>query len=192
MEARLVEHIKKKCDRFYGVTSAELRQLATDLAKSNNIPIKSTLGPKWLNSFLSRHNLVKRVSQSISIDRARGVSKSALTIFYDLLEDALKCVKSSDRIYNVDETGVSTVSKPRSKVICIKGAKRVQAISSAERGSLTTVILGMNPAGHFIPPLVVYPNKKVPIDVAVPRGTKFCWSGTKKGFYYFIYVFISN
>lgn len=38
------------------------------------------------------------------------------------------------RIYNLDETGVTTVLRPR-KIIANKGIKQVGAIVSAERGT---------------------------------------------------------
>lgn len=130
---------------------------------------------------MKRRNLVSRVSQDISIDRAKGVSKTALKIYFDHLEKALPFVKSKNRIFNVDETGVSTIANKRSKIITLKGTRRVQAISSSERGTLTTVILGMGATGQFIPPMIVYPNKKAPTNVMVPAGTIYKYSTKKKG-----------
>lgn len=170
------------CDTYYGCTPLEVRKIATSLAISNNTVFKGTmLGPKWLNSFLKRNNLCSRVSQDISIDRARGLSPAALDIYFDLLNKATTFIKSPDRIFNVDETGITTVATKRSKVITLRGTRRVQAIASTERGSLTTIILTMSATGQYIPPLIVYPNKKPPNDVTVPTGSKFSYSNKKKG-----------
>ena len=45
---------------------------------------------------------------------------------------------SPDRIYNVDETGITTVQRP-SKVVTLKGVKQVGAVVSQERGGLVTL-----------------------------------------------------
>lgn len=182
LEKHLATHIKKMCDVYYGCTQIQVRKIASELAISNNIQFKGPiLGPKWLKGFLKRHNLCSRVSQDISIDRAKGMSPQALNIYFDLLKEAMCYVKSPDRIFNVDETGISTVAKKRFKVVAERGTKRVQAIASSERGTLTTVILGMSASGQHIPPLVVYPNKKAPTDVIVPDGTIFEYSTKKRG-----------
>lgn len=109
------------------------------------------------------------------------MSETALKIYFDNLEKALLFVKCKDRIFNVDETGITTVAKKRSKIITLKGTRRVQAITSGERGILSTVILGMSATGEFIPPMIVYPNKKWPTHVEVPAGTVYAWSDKKKG-----------
>ena len=48
-------------------------------------------------------------------------------------------LQDEDLIFNVDETGVQTVTQG-GKVLAQKGCKNVQIISSAERGSTTTIV----------------------------------------------------
>lgn len=60
-------------------------------------------------------------------------------------------------IYNVDETGVTTVQKPK-QVVAEKGQKQVGAITSAERGELVTVVCAINAAGNAVPPMLVFPR----------------------------------
>ncbi|XP_065642267.1 uncharacterized protein LOC136073906 [Hydra vulgaris] len=62
-------------------------------------------------------------------------------------------------IYNVDETGLTTVQKPV-KVLAGKGSKKVGRITSAERGTLVTVCCASNAIGKSIPPLFVFPRVK--------------------------------
>lgn len=64
-------------------------------------------------------------------------------------------------IYNVDETGVFTVQKPR-QVVTEKGKKQVSSITSSERGELVTVVCAVNAAGNAIPPMLVFQEPKVP------------------------------
>lgn len=48
-----------------------------------------------------------------------------------------------ESIYNIDETGLSTVQRTQ-KVIALRGTKQVGQVMSAERGTLVTVCCGIN------------------------------------------------
>ena len=50
---------------------------------------------------------------------------------------------SASNIYDVDETGTTTVQKPN-KIIFRKGIKPVGAITSQERATLVTMVLAVN------------------------------------------------
>ena len=54
-------------------------------------------------------------------------------------------------MFNIDETGVTTVQRP-TKVVAQKGIKQVGAIVSQERGQLVTVAVAVNAVGNCIPP----------------------------------------
>ena len=54
-------------------------------------------------------------------------------------------------IYNVDETGVTTVQRP-DKVVARRGTRQVGAVTSAERGTLITVAFAVNALGNSMPP----------------------------------------
>ena len=87
-------------------------------------------------------------------------NKVNVTKFYDKLEEVHKNNNfTSDRIWNVDETGVTTVQKP-SNQIAKKGEKRVGAIVAQERGVLVTVCCGVSAMGNHIPPFLVFPRVK--------------------------------
>ena len=47
-------------------------------------------------------------------------------------------VLGPEQIWNVDETGISTVQKPRN-VVAVKGLKQIGSVTSGERGSLVTM-----------------------------------------------------
>ena len=63
-------------------------------------------------------------------------------------------------IWNRDETGFSTVAKS-SKVVSTKGINQVRKVSSAERGKNITALRCMSAAGTLIPPLFVFPRKRM-------------------------------
>ena len=62
-----------------------------------------------------------------------------------------------DKIWNVDETGCTTVQKPR-KIIAATGVKQVGAVVSAERGQLVTLCCSVSATGNMIPPLLIFPK----------------------------------
>ena len=68
---------------------------------------------------------------------------------------------SPTRIFNADETGLTTVQGKPSKVIALRGKKQVGSLTSAERGQLCTVEVCMSVAGQYIPPLMVFPRTRM-------------------------------
>jgi len=62
-------------------------------------------------------------------------------------------------VYNVDESGLNTVQSTQ-KVIAQRGRKHVGAITSPQRGIRCTVDCCMSSAGTFIPPCVIFPQKR--------------------------------
>ncbi len=65
---------------------------------------------------------------------------------------------SGDRIFNLDETGVTTVQKVP-KVVATEGLKQVGQITSRERGELVTVCVIVSASGQTLPPAFVFPRK---------------------------------
>jgi hypothetical protein len=54
-------------------------------------------------------------------------------------------------IYNVDETGLSTVQRKTRKILAMKGKQQVGSLSSGERGTATTPICCVSASGHYVP-----------------------------------------
>lgn len=67
---------------------------------------------------------------------------------------------TATRIFNMDETGISTVQDP-GYIIASKGQKRVGSITSWERGKNVTVICAISASGTFIPPVFIFPRKRM-------------------------------
>lgn len=70
---------------------------------------------------------------------------------------------------NINFSALSIVLKSP-KVFSSTGKKQVGAITSAERGQHVTVVCCMEATGHFLPPALIYPQKKNKNDCA-PLGT---------------------
>lgn len=85
--------------------------------------------------------------------------------FFDKYETIIDEGKfTADQIYNVDQTGLSTVHKP-SKILAQKGNHQVGAVTSGEPGTNTTCICCMNAAGKFVPPMLIYKRKRMTDDL---------------------------
>nr|XP_012149906.1 PREDICTED: uncharacterized protein LOC105663718 [Megachile rotundata] len=80
-------------------------------------------------------------------------NKELVYKFFDKYQSILNEYNfTANQIYNVDESGLSTVHKPF-KIIAQKGKHQVGAITSGERGLTTTCIRSMNAAGEFVTPM---------------------------------------
>ena len=73
-------------------------------------------------------------------------------------------VEASDyppsRIWNMDETGVMNIQKP-GKVVATMGMQQVGKMTSAERGSTVTLICAMSAVGSYVPPMLIFPRKRM-------------------------------
>lgn len=64
---------------------------------------------------------------------------------------------SAEQIWNIDETGITTVHVPP-KIISSKGVKQVGQMTSGERGQNITLIAAINALGNAIPPMMIFPR----------------------------------
>lgn len=119
-----------------------------------------------------------RAPEPTSAARAMGFNQPVVLHFYDLLRQCYDKYKfSADRIFNVDESGLSNVAKRRAKIIAHKGRKQVGKLSSSERGQNVTVTICMSASGNFIPPLMIFPRVRMNpdfIDGAPPATLVVC------------------
>ena len=164
----LVSHIKCMEKSLYGLTTTDIRRLAYDLAERMGVHGKhfvngsNIAGYDWLSGFLRRHpDLSVRTPEATSISRAVGFNYPQVQRFYGVLKEALDITHASAlRIWNMDETGISSVHKP-AKIVATKGARSVGKVTSAEREQTVTVLCAFNAAGGFVPPAFIYPRKRM-------------------------------
>lgn len=179
-EDELVAYVKDMELRLFGLSTTELRRLAYQLATRNKLQHnfntqKQLAGLDWLKGFFSRHpDLSLRKPEATSAARAMGFNEVSVGKFFDLLESLMDRYKfQACNIYNVDEVGLTTVPKTQSRIIALKGRRQVGTLTSAERGQLVTVELCMSAAGHYIPPLLVFPRVRMKAELltGAPHGT---------------------
>lgn len=202
LENELVAHVLDLEKKLFGITRKSLMKLAYDIARVNGVGQQfnnETAGKKWYRLFMARHpQLSLRQPEATSAARATGFSREKVTIFYDTLTEIQKKYNFSPiNIYNMDETGLSTVQRPQ-KIIAMKGRRQVGAITSGERGVNTTCICCMSAAGRYIPPMLIFKRVRFrdELKTGAPPGTKFSCSEsgwiTKELFVEWLQHFIEN
>ena len=119
-------------------------------------------GKDWAQSFLKRHtDIYLRTPEATSIQRMAAFNRTNVYSFMNNLEQALSRHKyGPEQIWNLDETGCTTVQKPR-KILAVKGTKQVGAVVSQERGTLVTLCCAVNALGNHIPPYFIFPRVNV-------------------------------
>ncbi|XP_067664237.1 uncharacterized protein [Haliotis asinina] len=60
----------------------------------------------------------------------------------------------------MDESGLTVVHKP-GHILAKKGQKQVGKITSGQRGKTITVVCCFNAAGTYVPPMMIYPRKRM-------------------------------
>lgn len=162
MELDLSKHLIASEKLFHGNSTSDVRRLAYQFAELNNIPHtfnrnRQMAGKDWLISFLRRqHNLSIRTPEPTSLARVTGFTERKVGIFFTNIQNMRnKYDFPPSRIFNCDETGVSTVQKPK-KIVAQKGRKQVGRLVSAERGKNITLLACISATGAFIPPFMVY------------------------------------
>lgn len=164
-EKLLNDYIIKCCRMHYGLTVVQVRKLAYEYAKTLNLQYPAIweenkmAGKDWMYGFRKRNpDLSLRKPENTSAARSFAFNKTAVTEFYSNLKDVLgRHTFSADRIFNFDESGVSTVLETP-KVLAPKSQKQVGQIVSGERGELVTFGGIISASGNTIPPLFVFPR----------------------------------
>lgn len=166
-EAMLKTYILQSSKINYGLTYVEIRKLAFSYAKllecnyPSNWDKSNMAGIDWLQGYMKRHDqLALRKPENTSLARATSFNKTNVTEFQDNYERALQLYPfTAEKIYNLDETGITTVVQAP-HVVAKKGAKQVGQAVSAERGQLVTMCAIVNACGNSVPPVFVYPRAR--------------------------------
>ncbi|CAK9291937.1 unnamed protein product [Gordionus sp. m RMFG-2023] len=122
---------------YNGLCPKKARKLAYQLSCKYNLKVRNSwqnnksAGEDWLAAFLKGNPSISlRSPEATSLARATNFNKDNVENFFDNLKNILDTTRlTANEIFNMDETGLTTVQKP-AKVLAMKGQKQVGAITS--------------------------------------------------------------
>ncbi|KAH0814052.1 hypothetical protein GEV33_008738 [Tenebrio molitor] len=131
-EKLLCEYLQTCSKMHYGLDTKQTRVFAYEFAKRLGIAYlrewneHKSAGRDWLLGFMDRNkDLSLRQLEATSLGRSTSFNKHNVGMFFKNLKFILDKHKfSAENIFNLDETGCTTVHKP-SRVIAMKGQKQV-------------------------------------------------------------------
>jgi hypothetical protein len=127
---------------------------------------------KLLKYFLQRHPRLTLRPQGLSYTRATSFTPEAVSHFFSFFEPAVEKISPSPAIlFNCDETGITMVQHRHTKVLGLKGKHQISALQVAQHEVLIIVVTYMKPTGGYIPPLLIFPRKKMELMNCTPPGS---------------------
>ncbi|KAK9680733.1 Tc5 transposase DNA-binding domain [Popillia japonica] len=113
-------------------------------------------GNKWLKLFIRRHPTITKRNTEI-------ISKARAAILED--ENCADILDEPSRIFNADETGLQTCPKS-GKLLDPKNYRNFYEIASGPEKECVTVLCTFSAIGESVPPMIVFPYKRIPRDIA--------------------------
>ena len=165
---------------YFGMTPNDIRSFAYEISEKHGLETPQSwtankkAGRDWFNGFMKRHpSLSIRQPEATCLTRAMNFNRPNVNAFFTKLAEVMDRYQfTPSDIWNVDETGATTVMKP-TKVVAKKGEKQVGAITSAERGTLITMCQAVNATGNALPPMFLFPRKQF-FDHMIRAGPAGC------------------
>jgi hypothetical protein len=164
-EQELADHVRDPDSRFYGIGRKQLLHLTFEYAEKNNIPhrfnkVTKAAGRHWVQDFCKRNVLTLRAPEKYSLGRIIGFNTPQCQRFFDHFKMVSEEKKfPAHRMFNMDGSGLSSITNKIPKVISSKGKRLVSKVVSAERGQTITVVCCINPVGCFVPLVIIFPRK---------------------------------
>lgn len=116
--------------------------------------VNKAAGIDWMNK------MSLRKPENTSAARSYGFNKTVVTKFQDLLASVMQNHKfTSNRVYDLDETGITTVLN-MPKILLPRAQKRVGQFVSVERDELVIFVGIISAIGMALPPVYVFPRVK--------------------------------
>lgn len=164
---RLKQYVEEIDKRAFGLTREQFSKIAFNYCEALKIPHrfnneKKRVGKDFIQSFMSKFNFSLRKPEATSAARLAAFNKTNVESFFNLYKEILTEKKyEPHQIFNIDETGCSTVPTKTPNVLSPTGNRRVIKISSAERGVNVSVACAFNAVGQFVPPFFIFPRVRM-------------------------------
>ena len=118
-ERELTRYLIRCADIYFGLSKKDAMKLVFELSIKYDLSRPRTwddnemAGVEWFRSFMKRNpELSLRTAQATSLSRATSFNRSNIDLFYNNLATVMDRYEfEPQNIYNVDETGITTVHK---------------------------------------------------------------------------------
>ena len=185
----------------YGYAGWQVVNCANNMLGELGVERQTPLTRRWLYTFLKRHLRIRMAKPSkMEASRRHALNTDNLKAYFQKFEEL--CVESPwiqtqpQRVWNVDETGVSTQHSPP-KVLCEKGSK-VHSIISPQSHNTTVIACG-NAFGNRLPPYIIWKGARLSeslVSGGLP-GTKYTrskngWSTSETFLDFFVSHFLEH
>ena len=145
-----------------------------DSVFTNNLP-----GKDWLDQFVRRHGLTKRLADNVKTSRAE-ITASTISSYFDRLEQTAESIPTQN-CFNYDETNI-TDDPGSKKIIVRRGMRRVERKVEHSKQSITIMFCG-SASGVHLPPMVVYRAKNLYTNWTVGGPAGAVYDVTKSGWF---------
>ena len=180
-EVVIKTYIKTSAKMFHGLSIVQFRFMVFELAVANNMKVPDSwrtsqqASDDFYRGFMQRHpDLSIRIPEATSLARASAFNRYTVGVYFDLLKGLYDKLKVSNKqIFNLDETGVTTVHKVQ-RIIGPKGIKQLGKVTSQEKGERVTMCCAVSASGQVVPPFYVFPRKvfkKNLMMIGAPEGS---------------------
>lgn len=207
-----MNYIIQACKRAHPVTRrnvmAAVASILSDEAESGidvhrKLPKSFDKLPKdkWWRLFRKRHpELTYRTPETLSSARKNislAVVKQWFHEAHDYIKevDALDALEDPTRNFNIDETSFS-LSPKQGRVIAVTGEKLVFEEASLYQKTNITVVAIVSADGKVPPPQIIYPRKRISVNMAeqFPENIEFIAGKSEKGYITFetLYEYLCN
>ena len=121
---------------FHGLTRKQIMKLAFEYAEINHLPhrFKNGLaGKQWFSDFCRRNDFSLRVPEKLAACRAANFNRMQIDNFFENLRNLMEKYQfPPHRIFNTDESGLSSIPSKMRKVVSPKNKQKVSKLTSGD------------------------------------------------------------
>lgn len=169
-EEALVNWIKISSQKGFPKRKEDLIKSVSEFLKKSNRPSSFKNGEKWFKLFLARHptlafrtpEAVTAASSTVSENDVRGWFRQIKNYFDE--NNLFHILSDPGRIFNGDETNFVLCPKT-GLVLSSKGERNVYEVDNAQAKTSLTVMFTFCADGNLTPPMVIFPNKRLPAEI---------------------------
>ncbi|GFN83211.1 trafficking protein particle complex subunit 10 [Plakobranchus ocellatus] len=187
-EEHLATWIKEMARRGFGKTQSEIKDVVKQMLDRRNAKTRTPdnrPSKQWMASYFKRHpDTIVKTARSLVKEEQRLLTAANLQLWFSHMKTYMdnqdpSLLLSPDRLYSADDTNFSLCPKSQ-KLIADNTSEVVYNTISNTRTNIT-VHACVSAAGHYLPPLIIYPYKRMPQSDVLDGFDGAIMSHSRKG-----------